>query len=257
MPERTSRATASICPQRWHAEFDDFCKLFRRNFDPESLLIRMDPESVDEWSEQVLKPGRHRGLWDLQVRLSEMERAGVAAEVLFPDFGRPFELPLLLARKRGYHRTPEQIEVGNQAYNRWLVDFCSEAPERFVPLAAVSFHDVDAVLKDIRWAKDAGFRGILLPTFTEEHPIFDECYNSIWEALVELEMIANSHIGITATIEYAFDLPAGWHPALGVQVTSAVNGFFCQQVLSHLIWGGVLERFPSYKLSLPSRDQDG
>jgi hypothetical protein len=44
--------------------------------------------------------------------------------VVFPDFGLPFDLhPPLVAAIVGYHRTPEQIEAANRAYNRWRVDF--------------------------------------------------------------------------------------------------------------------------------------
>ena len=52
---------------------------------------------------------------------------GVVAEVLFPN-GIPFqENPF---DDFAEERDRELLVEGRQAYNRWLVDFCAEMPER-------------------------------------------------------------------------------------------------------------------------------
>jgi hypothetical protein len=108
-------------------EFLEFCDVFDREgmttVDPKSLANRIDPELVQEWVDTVIETGRLAGQYDPVARLKELDREGIAGEVLFPDFGLPWELhPPLVAAILGYKRTPAQVEVANRAYNRWLVD---------------------------------------------------------------------------------------------------------------------------------------
>src|SRR5438105_13545737 len=63
--------------------------------------------------------------WDSALRLESLEKAGVVAEVLFPN-GQPFQLNPRDDHPRA--ETPELLEAGRQAYNRWLVEFCAQAP---------------------------------------------------------------------------------------------------------------------------------
>jgi predicted TIM-barrel fold metal-dependent hydrolase len=179
-----------------------------------------------------------------------MARAGVAAEVIFPDFGLPFEkYSPFLAQTLNYSRTREQIDIANQAYNRWLADFCSAAPDRFAAQALMLWDDVDAVIKEIHWAKEAGFRGVLLPMFTEEEPIFDPKFDPIWETLVELQMPANSHVAISgAQAQVPKVLPTAPNTTVGRKIYGAPLFFYCHQLFSHLVWGGVLEKHPDLQV---------
>ena len=114
-------------------EFDEFCTAFDEvgmtTVNPKSLANRIDPDLVQQWVKTVLEPGRVEGQHDPAKRLAELEHQGIAGEVVFPDFGLPFELhPPLVAAIVGYRRTPAQVEAANRAYNRWLADFCATAP---------------------------------------------------------------------------------------------------------------------------------
>ena len=240
--------------EKHHEEFDAFCNEFHekgsRSMDPMSMLTKLDPEVVEVWQAEVLDKGRFDGVSDINRRFEVMADAGIAAEVIFPDFGLPFEMynPVLLAITRGYRRTKEQIEIGNYAYNRWLADFCAQAPERFAGMAVVSFEDVDSAVAEIRWAKEHGLRGVLLPAFSETQPIFHPRYDPIWSTVVELDMRLNSHIGMSSTAEFVPSLPPLPHPSIGQPIFSAPLVFFCHQILNQLIWGGVLERHPSLQV---------
>ena len=59
--------------------------------------------------------------------------------------------------------TDDQLSAGYRAYNRWLTDFRSYAPERWSRMAAISLHDIDAAVKELKAVKDMGFAGIALP----------------------------------------------------------------------------------------------
>lgn len=228
-------------------EFDSFLKVYRekgsRNNEPKAMRSRFDADVVDAWEAEVIDSNRLEGTWDLDARLRELGRAGIAAEVLFPDFGLPFELysPTLEAL-HNYSRSWQQRDAANRAYNRWLVDFCSGAPDRFAGLAAVLFDDVNAAVQEIRWAKEHGLRGVLLPMFDEAYPIFHSKYDPIWSTLDELEMPVNSHIAISGATQRTLAVPPIPHPSLAAPLYAAELFFYCQVLLSQLIWGGVLER---------------
>ena len=76
-------------------EFREFCVEYSKHgshtHEEPALRGRLDPYVVDEWVEDMLRPGRTDGNWNPERRLRELESEGVVAEVLFPDFGLPFE----------------------------------------------------------------------------------------------------------------------------------------------------------------------
>jgi predicted TIM-barrel fold metal-dependent hydrolase len=239
------------------AEFDEFCDRFdvegMTTANPKSLANRIDPDLVADWVSTVLDEGRVDGQWDPVKRLGELDHEGISGEVIFPDFGLPFELhPPLMAAIVGYSRTPAQVEAANRAYNRWLVDFCQTAPDRLIGLAVVSFADINDTIAEIRWAKDAGLKGIVLPAMEEERPLFSSEFDPVWSALEETEMVVTTHTAISSisTRISAGMLQAVPHSACAAPIMTAQAFFYCQQILNHMIWGGVLERHPRLQLAL-------
>jgi predicted TIM-barrel fold metal-dependent hydrolase len=185
--------------------------------------------------------------------LKELDHEGIAGEILFPDFGLPWELhPPLVAAILGYKRTPEQVEVANKAYNRWLVDFCSTAPDRLHGLAVLSFADIDDTVTDIYWAKQNGLKGIVLPAFSEARPLFHKDFDRVWSVLEETGLPVSTHTAISSISDHlpAAMLQAVPHPACAAPLLTAQAFFFTQQILGHAIWGGVLERHPNLQLVL-------
>jgi len=239
------------------ADFEEFCARFDEvgmtTTNPKSLANRIDPELVAEWIETVVEPGRLAGQHDAPSRLRELDHEGIAGEVIFPDFGLPWELhPPLVAAILGYRRTPEQVEAANRAYNRWLVDFCGAAPERLAGLAVLSFADVEDTIAEIRWAKEAGLAGIVLPAMSEDRPLFAAEFDPVWSTLAELRMPVCTHTAISSVTTHmaSATLKSVPHPACAAPIMTAQAFFFCQQILNHMIWGGVLERHPGLHLVL-------
>jgi predicted TIM-barrel fold metal-dependent hydrolase len=237
--------------------FRDFCVTYRtrgsHTFEERALSQRLDPYLVDEWRDTVIDAGRLEGNFDVEARVRELDTEGVAAEVLFPDFGLPFELysPLLAAQLKEPPRDEAHVVAGNDAYNRWLVDFVGPHRERFAMMASISFTDPQRAVRDIRWAKDEGFTGVMLPHFPEELPLYAGVYDPIWQVCEELGLLVNSHVAIssvsTRTIAPAMPPP---HPVCMGPLFVAQVEFFCRQILDHLVWGGVLERYPRLKVVL-------
>src|SRR5690606_21122211 len=120
----------------------------------------LDPEWRDEfdaWRERYRNPfrdlqatGQERN-WDSDLRLAAMAADGVVAEVLFPNTVPPF-FPtgsLIAPPPR-----PEDLErrwAGLHAHNRWLVDFCAEAPAQRAGVAQIFLNDVERAVEEIRW----------------------------------------------------------------------------------------------------------
>ncbi len=125
--------------------------------------------------------------WDSDLRIKNLESIGVVAEV-------PFQLNPLDDYPRAANG--ELAEVGRQAYNRWLVDFCALAPERRRGQMQMSFVDVDQAVNDVHWAKEHGLGGIMLPELTRESKAFvDPVLDPIWAACQETDLPISAHGG--------------------------------------------------------------
>src|SRR4051794_40469754 len=122
--------------------------------------------------------------WDSKKRMADLESIGVVAEVLFTN-GQPFQVNPFDDFARGLN--PELQEEGRRAYNRWLADFCSEAPDRRRGQMSMSFADIDAAVKDVYWAKEHGLGGIALPGVNPgDRFLFDPALDPIWAAIQEV-----------------------------------------------------------------------
>ena len=212
---------------------------------------------------ESLQPGGHPGLNDPSRRLRDMDADGVAGEVIFPDFPHvvshepPFGGVTNGRRVAGGYnqRTrefydPELQMAGAKAYNRWLADFCSVAPERHAGIALTPFHNVEAAVEVIHWAKKAGLRGgILLPGMNPLLPGYnDPIYEPIWSACEDLEMPLNCHGG------HEFQ-DYGPGPD-GLLIAGAELMFFSHRPLWWFIGGGMFERHPKLTLVFAEQSSD-
>ena len=218
----------------------------------------LDPAYVDEfdrWRGAYKNPfrdlqrgsgGRVRN-WDDDRRISEQEGDGVVAEVVFPNTVPPFfPTGALVARPPA----PNEFELrlaGVRAHNRWLADWCGGYPERRAGIAQIFLNDVDQALADVRSTKERGLRGgILLPAVPDDtkhiKPLYAPDYDPLWRVCEELDVVVNHHSG-GGSPDY------GPYPVAGV-LWIAETTFFSRRALSHLILGGVFERFPALRFVL-------
>ena len=68
----------------------EYAKHGVKTFDPENVADRLDPEVAEAWQKDVTDQGRLDAAWNPERRLAELDREGVAAEVLFQEFATPF-----------------------------------------------------------------------------------------------------------------------------------------------------------------------
>ena len=186
---------------------------------------------------------------DPRARLAILDEHGFAADVLFPD-DQSANSPPFLGLARDFNRPwdgecpPELKAAGARAYNRWLAEFCSEAPDRLLGVALLgSVADVEGAVEEVRWARRNGLRGVLLPLFyynTSEAFWNDRRYDPLWAACAELDMPVHSHNG-PGSPNYGNGVDG---PMLyGIECT-----YWPRRPLWFLIVGGALERHPDLKL---------
>jgi len=148
-------------------------------------------------SARRIRDGGLDGLWDPARRLAEMDREGVAGEIIFP--GDPATLGLYFSNLNR-PASPEYRAAGCIAYNRWLADFCALAPERMVGIAQTEpWPDMQACVEQIRWAAAAGLGAIGLPRFPgiepNQPPLSSRAWEPFWAACVDVALPVCVHVG--------------------------------------------------------------
>jgi len=210
----------------------------------------LDPawrDEFDAWRGRYKNPfrdlqddGRTRN-WDSERRLADLDAEGTACEVLFPNTVPPFfPTGVVIAPAPSAADFPRRL-AGLRAHNRWLIDFVAEAPLRRVGLAQIALNDVDEAVADVRWAKENGLHGILLPGVSPDtpwiDPLFSAAYDPLWAVCQDLEMSVTHHAGGSGIPNY------GQHDA-AITMFVLEAPFFANRALWHLIMSGVFERFP-------------
>jgi predicted TIM-barrel fold metal-dependent hydrolase len=178
--------------------------------------------------------------WDAKMRLEYLDSQGIAAEVLFPNTAPPFYPSGALTSPAP--RSPEEYELrsaGLRAHNRWLADFCAEAPDRWAGFAQVFLDDIDEAIAEVRWAKEAGLRGVLLPS---DHVLrlanlYYPRYDPLWAVCAELELPVHRHSNFPTESVHEGGSASALIGMLEVQ-------FFATRGLWHMILSGVFERHP-------------
>ena len=225
--------------RRWHDEFDAWASSF------EDAWGQVDPDSDYKVGvASFLSPIS----WDSARRREMLEAQGVVAEVLFPNTAQPFypsgalTAPGPRSRDEYDHRW-----AGVQAHNRWLRDFCDEAPGRRLGLVQLFLDDLDAAIEEVRWAKDVGLKGVLLPP--DHHLGITNLYyadlDPLWAICAELEMPVHRHANAPLSDE------GGEASRAAARVVGVHESYyFGRRALFQLILAGVFERHPALRFVL-------
>jgi predicted TIM-barrel fold metal-dependent hydrolase len=165
-----------------------------------------------------------------QGQLAEMDATGVDIGVMLPTFA-PF---LIYDDGIGAARSREYA----LAYNRWLRDFCSFAPDRLWGAALLSRHDPEAMVGDLEQALRDGMRAVVLrPNPVQGRTLGSPAYSRFWAAC--------EHHSVTVLFH------EGTHTRVPTAGADRYESHFGQHACSHpmeammallsLIEGGVLE----------------
>ncbi len=219
-----SRGTSRTSRQSYHADFDAWAADFANPYE--------DNTGADA--------DRN---WNSERRLSELEADGVVAEVIFPNTVPPFFQKGSLVNQPPGATDGDLVRrwAGLQSHNRWLADFCSQAPGRRAGIAQIMLHDVDASVREIEWAAENGLTGGILlpgaPPGSGVPPLYAPDYEPIWDTCAELGMPVNHHSGSAVP-------DMGPYDAAQMMFLLEVT-WWAHRSLWHLIYSGVMERHPT------------
>ncbi len=140
--------------------------------------------------------GGYRGLFDSQVRLQEMDREGVAAELIYHGDFRCGDMFHNITNKK---YPLGAWEAGAKGWNRWASDTFGFATDRFLLIGAVGpCVDMDATRAELSWISDHGFTGTYAPGFlrhADMPPLYDEYWDPFWSECEERGLAVVVHAG--------------------------------------------------------------
>jgi predicted TIM-barrel fold metal-dependent hydrolase len=236
---------------KWHDEFDAWAASYSNPWD--FVDPRLDKPGFDFGETEVLTGAAswHSALsWDSPRRLLHMDEDGVSAEVVFPNTAQPFLSGSAFAGTGPTDRADcERRWAGLRAHNRWLVDFCAQAPDRRAGIAQVMLQDVDDAVREVKRIKEMGLTGgILLPMDSPTSgslPLYVSDLEPLWQACADLDVPIHKHAPAPPA------MPAADRSGPGViAISFAENHFYNRRGVAHLIFSGVLERHPTLKVVL-------
>jgi predicted TIM-barrel fold metal-dependent hydrolase len=147
------------------------------------------------------------GAFEPEPRIADLDTERISQTVLYPTtllgIAGVKDLDLAVAQCR--------------AYNDWLAEFCSHAPDRLFGIAIIPQQDVDAAAAEIRRASSSPN---LVGTFIRPNPVVewrhfhDPVYDPMWQAASDAGW------------------PIGLHPYLAADVPGAVEGLHLNEVQS-------------------------
>ncbi|MGA0314119.1 MAG: amidohydrolase family protein [Alphaproteobacteria bacterium] len=178
------------------------------------------------------------GALSADLRLQDQNNDGIAAEVIFPNYGMALYCV----------DDVETQEESFKLYNDWLHDWTSADHKRLIGVPLISVYDIPGAIKEMRRCHDKGMRGSLiwqvpdpaLPFSNTEHydPLIAACAEAdepvICHILTGHGYIKNGH---TRSVE-------------GIKESTNIKTHDSANTLFDFIFYGYFERHPNLKLLL-------
>jgi predicted TIM-barrel fold metal-dependent hydrolase len=173
-----------------------------------------------------------------QGHIEQMDRAGIDTAVLYPT------LAMFITCIDDME--PALVQAYAQAYNDWLHDFCSYAPQRLIAAGLIPRHDPAHMLTELERIAAFGWNTVVLrPNPVRGRILSDPTYEPFWSACERLKISVAIHEGA--------------HTRLATTGADRFKTRFAQHACSHpmeqmmallaLIEGGVLERHPNLQVA--------
>jgi uncharacterized protein len=223
-----------------------------------AAAVGLSPQEFHDLTISLRRPGGNEPV----ARLVDMDADGIDVSVLYPSmamfFGPCDPIPAL--------RDIEFVADCIRAYNEWIAEFCSAAPERLFGVAAVPLQDPERAVHELeRAVEQLGLCGAFIrpSAYVDELPLNHPVYNPFWAACQDLDVPVGLHPGVHVDtpgacvkfglVEQSENLlvsnmamnelhgGSGLGQAVGNTVDMVVT-------LGRLLMGGVCERFPRLRI---------
>ena len=188
----------------------------------------------------VLHKDLRAGGYDPVERLKDQDIDGISAEVLYATYAMNlYNMP-----------NAELQEASFNAYNEWLCEMCSQAPDRLVGLSLISMYDVPRAVKELeRWTK-RGLRGSMIAVVPPEGTEYsDKMYEPFWAKAEDMQVPISIHtLTSSRKANYRFDREtrgAARYPENPMEV---------MLTLGEILSSGLFDRFPRLRLVLAEAD---
>jgi len=179
------------------------------------------------------------GAMDPKERLQRLDMENLERAFLYPTLG-----VLWVAEVEDEALTQAYL----RAYNRWLVDFCSDSGGRLIPIAQLSLGDPEAAAAELRRAVGEGCKGAWTPPFTMTrkplgHPDHDVVFRTAQELGVP--------IGIHPSFEPKWAAPGRFADMTSIAFTffnNVVGADAIRHAFTTLFQFGTFDKFPELRI---------
>jgi uncharacterized protein len=126
-----------------------------------------------------------KGAWDPSARITDMDRDGVEAEILYTSFGLSmFSIP-----------DPDFQLACFRAFNDWLAEYSDGAKGRLFGVAMIPTDPIETATAEMARCRNLGLRAAMISISQDagkgyENPVYDP----IWSASEDLQMPISLHV---------------------------------------------------------------
>jgi aminocarboxymuconate-semialdehyde decarboxylase len=165
---------------------------------------------------------------DVSVRLGLMDAGGVDVQAVSV-------VPTLYHYWADAALAADVVETANEQ----ITQFCAKQPDRFVGLATAALQHPDLAADQLRAATERGARGVEISTSVAGRELSDRSLDPFWAAAEALGSFVFIH---------------PWGCSLGARLATSYLGNVVGNptettvALNHLVFGGVLDRFPGLRV---------
>lgn len=193
------------------------------------LMVRMQGSASVEYNVKHMLPAAGQKLANIAQRLQDMDEMGVDIQVVSPSPSQYY-----------YWADPDLGREVVRLQNENIASLCEQYPDRLRGLGNIALqHPAIAVEQLLHCVHVLGFKGVEVSSSVNGLELADERFHSVWAKVEELGCLVFIH-------------------PLGTSVGERLNRHYLSNVigqpiettiaLSHLIFGGVLDRFPGLKI---------
>lgn len=233
----TGKNLISVCKKGRHLVVDIHCHL---NIKAADNIVQASypgpPPGIHEFSSEKTNEVNKAQfcsigatLNNIELRINDMDRLGIDVQVISPNPGQYF-----------YYTDADTGLAAAQAVNDGIAEAVATNPERFVGMGTVPMQNIEMAIAEMRrCVQELNLRGIEISTNVNGKDLHHEELRSFFAAAEALGVLLFIHpLGFTHAHrmkEYYFNNLIG-NP---LESTLAVG---------HLIFGGVLDRYPDLKI---------
>ncbi len=170
----------------------------------------------------------HAKLTSIEQRLKDMDKMGIDVQAISTSPAQYY-----------YRIEPDLCRQTSRLVNERLAEIVASHPDRFVALGTVPMQEPQLAVAELEYCmNELGFRGLEVGTNVRKAELSDERFNPIWAKAEELGAIIFLH-------------PSGFTDTSRLKehfLTNVIgNPLDTTFALSHIVFGGVLERYPGLK----------